>query len=746
MGERNQILNTICIQTKDAVEREEGRFVFNMPGDAPRMKAIKVSLGSLEFPMTQWTIEEDWNRLFLNEGHLLLQDANTISVSIRHMSDANMVSQHSVSMPVHLNEIEEWEKRGDRLHIHCTEAHNLWTEDGRSLLPFYTWASPRIIAGPYGRLSLHSVQRDLVKESDTEFSVPLSAVESSAAEEVPKLPRAGFLHAPRPPSLQILCQVITACARNFGLSLHYMESTNHVRVDFSNKTPATARITLHRTNLSTRIGVGMSDRSFDLAPGEKHTLPGTEQCCWWDAASLRPGWYGPSHRSMCPGPPRRLVSEMEMSLNRLTFPPAQSSEALPQGAASPHFIIFVDPSGATLRAPIPSGRYSADALCGLLQGAMMQATTAPNVRFRVWFDMDRFGFSCVYTGSDEVDFEYDMASSPQFALLFNHPMSIDPERLGFDAMMYSGSSSYVSPRGCRCVSSSCFPESPYTPLSNSYRVSDVAGEGRLRMHATPTSPLVGVIIAYDQDTSILHLQTFFSQLPYAHGFCDGDVVLVSKTNDGRLTIQNEDGEWLIEQRVQACDLAPACERTAVVMERRRDGDDDVCMLSLRTRFTPQLASCVGQCVNVTCPVRPFNLCVGLPRSLPSRILGFPEGATQWGVNGIVLDATSGWRLPPFDAPALHNMDHPDYILVYLDEGKRTTSLQHSNGTSLTTPLCKLVLYPSFREERMLPRETGLVSGESLSRFTLRFTNPDGSRYHFHNVDFSFSLNLLKVSD
>ena len=71
-----------------------------------------------------------------------------------------------------------------------------------------------------------------------------------------------------------------------------------------------------------------------------------------------------------------------------------------------------------------------------------------------------------------------------------------------------------------------------------------------------------------------------------------------------------------------------------------------------------------------------------------------------------------------------------------------TGLHHRFGTRNSTPSCKLVLYPLFREERMLPRDSTLFSGESLSRFTLRFTNPDGTPYQFHKAEFSFSLNFI----
>jgi len=127
------------------------------------------------------------------------------------------------------------------------------------------------------------------------------------------------------------------------------------------------------------------------------------------------------------------------------------------------------------------------------------------------------------------------------------------------------------------------------------------------------------------------------------------------------------------------------------------------------------------------------------------MLGFRDGATQWGVDGS-LQTLSGVCLPPFVAPSVHNLDHPDYILVYLSDGKRSSTLQHTDGNNVTTPLTKIVLYPSFREERMIPRDTMFMSGESLTRFSLWFTNPDGTPYHFHFASFSFTLNFLKVQD
>ena len=121
-----------------------------------------------------------------------------------------------------------------------------------------------------------------------------------------------------------------------------------------------------------------------------------------------------------------------------------------------------------------------------------------------------------------------------------------------------------------------------------------------------------------------------------------------------------------------------------------------------------------------------------------------SGAVLWGVDGMI--ASGNLRLPPFEAKAVHSLDHPDYILMYIEEGKKSTGIQHRYENNTSAPFAKLVLYPMFREERMLPRETTLLGSEMMNTFTIKFKNPDGTPYHFHNVDFSFSLNFVRTSE
>ena len=54
------------------------------------------------------------------------------------------------------------------------------------------------------------------------------------------------------------------------------------------------------------------------------------------------------------------------------------------------------------------------------------------------------------------------------------------------------------------------------------------------------------------------------------------------------------------------------------------------------------------------------------------------------------------------------------------------------------------MYPLAREAGMMPKDASLTGGANLTKFTLRFLNPDFTPYHFHGAEFSFSMTLIDV--
>ena len=147
---------------------------------------------------------------------------------------------------------------------------------------------------------------------------------------------------------------------------------------------------------------------------------------------------------------------------------------------------------------------------------------------------------------------------------------------------------------------------------------------------------------------------------------------------------------------------------------------------------------VGTALTLTARAEPWNVCFCKPHSLPAHLVGFPRAAVQWGIDGSVGDA-HGRLLPPFEAPYSHCLDHPDYVLLTFSEAAGA-NFEHAHGGQIRSIFCKLSLYPLFREERMLLRDTDLMRG-NMSRFTVAW-NPDWTPYRFHGAEFSFSLNFF----
>ena len=765
MGGGVQIVHTVCMDTRDADRNGEGEFAIRLGGDNPRFSAVKVALGSLEFPMVQWSIERDWNRLYFSEGYRL--SASSSFLRLHESLDGDDGTEILVHLPLHVNNVRSVTAHARGSRVSCEHPHGLWVDGRRSMLDAIEWGDVELMCTNAGRVSLSSLysRGELHYLSETDFVVGDRALDCARGG-------GGILYTPPYPSPASLCGVLS-----YALAYSDTSTTYEVVYDASENRaslqagifPAEANaftIRLYGSELAVLLGYpsamherrfrrrgvadnvatipadpyGLSERPYSFYNPEDDRPPfalPSQKFAGWMCVEVEPGWYSPSHRPMCTGQPLRLTTELEDALNTLYFP---VPERIPNGMATAHFLMFVDPGGSTHNCAVYAGKYTADGLCAHLENEMSRLSSVPGTAFTIEYNEDeqRFTFMC------EVK-QNGIVSAASFALLFNHPAQFNPARLGFSPVALFGSDTYTSTHPVHIPSS----QGPMRSPSNMYKVTEIVHQKRLRLAPTPPVGLTGTIVDYDVDDDVLCLRTHAGQLPYAHGLQPGDVVQLSASESSNELYRYVEGSW----RAETCDRCPIASswgRSGVVVNsglvQCGDGAPGAELLELRLRVRParDLVNHIGQILSVQPCANPFNLCFGLPRSIGCQHLGFPRGATQWGIDG----ATPSGRLhiPPFEAPGVHSLDHPDYVLMYLGDGKRSTALQHQYGRNATTPFAKLVLYPMFREERMLPRETTLLSGESLTYCHFWFENPDGTKYHFHNHNFSFSLNFVKVQD
>jgi hypothetical protein len=277
-----------------------------------------------------------------------------------------------------------------------------------------------------------------------------------------------------------------------------------------------------------------------------------------------------------------------------------------------------------------------------------------------------------------------------------------------------------------------------------YRVSEIGHQKRMRIHGTTAPVLTGLIVAYNNDNSILKLNTYLAQLPYSNGYQAGDVVKLAPCEKKSIyEYDAEQSSWLLSEP-EPCQLAPQWGRTAIVLNVVQEVGEtySMCIVHLRVRQTPALRNCIGNIVQLHTSTEPFNMCFNLYRSLKSHILGFRPDIILWGRDGSI-ETGNNYLVPPFDAYGVHCLDHPDYVVMTMEEG-RSMGLQHVSGENNKNIFAKIVLYPLAREMGMLPRDVSLAGTSNLNRFTFNFFNPDGEPYKFHGSDFSFSLNLVNV--
>lgn len=345
-----------------------------------------------------------------------------------------------------------------------------------------------------------------------------------------------------------------------------------------------------------------------------------------------------------------------------------------------HVLVFSDPSGCVHMTAVTPGRYTADGICQALEESMGRAAT--DAVFSVYHDDEgHFVFAC----------EREDRDAP-FGLLFHHPRCIDAGLFGFPPQPLVGASLYRAPVATRTLA-------PLgRPTTNLVRIMDVPGRNRFSLHAVRPPALALAVTSQDARTATG--RTHLNDHPFAHGCALGDVVQLS-------------GEGL-----------PA-ECTSVVV-----GVPTPTELVVSAPFPLPAATLVSLVPE------PWNFSFARPGSLPRAMIG--AGASiLYGRDGSVVDAT-GARLPPVELPRVHNLDHPNMVLITLSE--TSCNLLHQGADDTTRFFAKLPLYPQFRHERQLIYD-GPLTVQHFSRFTIGFFNPDRTPYHLHGQPVTFTLNL-----
>lgn len=747
MGQPQKMFS-LCFRSQDAVRTREG-YQFVIESDVARLKPTRVSLGSIELPLSQPTITKEWNTLGLLERMVVTEQARamTLHASLQDAEGGTRNVTGEVILPLHLNPVRAmgYDSLTRMLTVSTQHPHGLTSKKVEQVS---TWDDVAVICAGVGHVSITSAVRSgtFAAVDDSTFTVFIDPSEPSPVP--PATPR-GFVLAPSPPSPSAMCTLLEVALRETELGtelgtsvlISYDHVSNLTKLEVPYMPPGTRTLMMSVTGdaLPQRLGIPIAARAQFTAPvlpastlgpgiqpddvlarqlnlrtgnfgdatrgGAPYVLPVNPFAL--TLLQFRTGWYLPTRRSVPTAQPKRISQEFDLSAHSYTIRRREdgSSPAL----------VFVDPFGAVRASELQPGRYLPHDLAAHLSDVMTSASAAS---FEVIYSNRSFTFAC--TGG------VPQGIPRNFALLFLHPHSIDPARLGFEEVNYDGATQYTSSFFVQ------FPEMQWPsnatairPLSNAYTLSETSHNGRMRISAMAPVPLVALVKSYDAKSSVVRLLTYSNGVPVSHGVIPETIVTL-----GTPSRPIEIGENTVPP------VPDGVLVRAVVLSVNSPNQMDV--LVEPANWT----GAAEQAIILSVPVEPFT--ISFARNIPNCIqgrLGFGRRSYEWGRDGIVR-MPNGAKLPPFEAESLPALEHPEYVLLYLHEGKRSSQMHHYTDRTVTTPWAKIVLYEAaYREDRHLSRDVVLTSGESMSRFTLLLKNPDGTEYVL-GAPFSFTVNFI----
>ena len=744
MAERPQEHFTVSYRSEDAHEATPGEYTFESRGVYTSKKPVKIALASCEFDISQYSIEEDWSRVYFMERTVprFAVGARTLSFAVTEPAQHGATTVVDVTLPLPSNPIVDMRFNSvtRQLSITTEHPHGLWS-NGRSLAAEWeTWGERcRIAAAPFGEVSLTEAAKagQLFPTDDPrEFRLTHTPRPSATALAAEPSPIKGVVLCPAPPSLAHLARVLTAALQSSMLGARGasgvcddacgtaapLQAQPHVRYDAEANVFAfeigaypnygdTARVAVSGDRLAQALGFvpGFNERAFERNVRHVSSVPRNGDLL----APTRPllertqGIDGVERGDACPlrvqgcpirwpyvdlrpghyGPSKRNFGagqprriSSEVELQFNRFVLQAHDDGGPA-------IVVVDTRCAMHAIPLDLGRYSASTMAQMLTDKLREAEGPIQVAFR--------------------DGRFVFVADEPFSLLFNHPQSIDATRLGFEALPYEGARAY----------SGAVVHAPSPPPSNVYGVVEEPAQQKFRLVVMGPPPLIARYVARALGRAVL--ETFQTGRAAAHGLSVGDTVRLCKPATADVAIGSD--------TVGTFDPRGALAYVTAVPTRQS--------VHVLVPDATWLATETQKACTLRVAVEPANFYFGdaLPRGIETR-LGFERRAVEYLKDGLYQ----------FVAPHVYNLEHPDYVLLHLKDLKRSTTNVHHGKDAASTPLCKIVLFPTVRDERGLTRECLLPSGENMARFTLYFTTPDGRRYHHHGARWSCSLNCVVV--
>lgn len=674
-----------------------------------RINVAQVTLGSLELPLTQYTIEQNWQQLYFDEGiDLYVMDAQSESL-VQFSIDENGTT-YTAQLPPRLNPIIDISPLSStNTAIFTTQYPHML-----SLRGLFNWGEPmKLISTPLtdpdytAFTDLNTTNVGLVILSDTEFQLTWSG----AAVTFNTNTVLGYVSTPSIPSPSYLAALVTAsmnlvapnhwvitydpCVGKYNVcytgSLCNVQDLNPTTLLVPGTNSLPSIMGFGCTNVNISISSNALTNQNEIIPKQRNLDNIPVNCIQSiDCSPCR------SQINIDIGnyTPENLMSNLSRQLNRFYFDPGCN-----MSATAVH-IVFSTQCGGCSTVTIPFGMFSPDTLAAFLQSAM--ATDVPGIDVSWNINTGQFTF----TAPSDFGLEFDAGTTD---LAF---------RLGFYPISYRNNNSYQSTipiyyptKGC------CGTTIPdrhlsyvYTPLVNGSQRKFIVEVCKPRTYSSTA------ITYFDNHDGTMNVT--YTTPAFGHGFQVLDVV-----------------EFAVTPFISPITYYMVV--TNVVSYNEFTVDLGSVPFSV---FNGGMAPLTYNCFSLenTISTNLYFSCVG--NNVMARTLGYTECDALWNVS-----QPTTWI-----APACYMLDWPQYLLVDLSEPNGATHNLHAwkddpNHTDTNTRvLAKVILYPQYRMERSFPFHMVLPDLRIINRVQVRLLNPDHSLYQLHGRDWSMTLSFHAV--
>jgi len=694
---------TWCVESANATPNNDANNPTNdidIPTRLPRARTptFQIYLGSVELPIAQYLIESLWNRIYFDQGTMLIVNSEA-EQCIREFTVNVNGSSYTAIVPPLFNPVVDVDVSDPTAPIfttlfeHALDIRGQW--DWGAPIELISSALPSSLA--IVKLTTTNTGLEIINNHQFQLiGAPVATYTALGGLY-------GYVHAPPIATPTKLASIVTA-ALNAILPGYFLVTYSTTTGQFCIQSKITQSGTCVTNPPLSQESLYIVITSLTCLPGIMGfgvgnipiptVVTNVENCATPVGNCPTPGLCGGygyqcfSTVQITPGnyTADGLASQLNLQFNRLTFDGGCSNDP-----ASRPVLVFLGADGVCYEIDIEYGTYSPDTFAEFLQ-SQMNILDPSNV-YTVTYDHTT-GQLC-FSGTLVFGLEFSSATQ-----------TLNPATIGFDPISYRGQSQYCSstpffvPTATCCSATSAVRYAPYGLLTRNN-----ANQARFSFFPTPPRAIAAGQATLVGAGDIIQLTSTPTLL--AHGLQPEDTINVMDSGTGAVF------------KLRVIEVLDAF---TVNVDRGTAFPGAVFPLTVSYGMAdPAIFSFLWS-----------NLNAQRINQLYPRILGFAASTD------VLYSAQS-----VINAPYEHDLDPAKTVLLQITVPSGTTHCNHTWGNNNLPSVWKVILYPQFRLERNYPCILYVPDMVQITKMHFVWLNAENhTPYQFHGKQWSMTLNLV----